>query len=79
MTDKVDQANTTSELLRSNAIASHFAAAQLNHDKTPLPNGECRWCSAVAANDTVFCCEECAKDWQEQNARQIKARLIAGK
>jgi predicted nucleic acid-binding Zn ribbon protein len=78
MSDSIDRACELEEKIRSDTIARHFAAAKLSQDKTPLPNGECRWCSAVAANDTVFCCEECAKDWQEQNTRKTKAQLIAG-
>ncbi|MDW5416805.1 hypothetical protein R6242_09535 [Iodobacter sp. CM08] len=78
MSDSIDRTCDLEERMRSDTIARHFEAAKLSQDKTPLPNGECRWCSAVATNDAVFCCEECAKDWQEQNAKRIKAKQIAG-
>ncbi|STQ89268.1 hypothetical protein [Iodobacter fluviatilis] len=79
MSDKIDQASDVSELMRCNAIAAHYASAKLSKDKTPQPSGECRWCSAVAVNDAVFCCEECAKDWQGHNATKQKAQRIAGR
>ena len=78
MSDSIDKASDVAEMIRSNAIANHFANAKLSQDKTPPPNGECRWCSAEAANDAVFCCSECAKDWQEQNEKRIKEKQIAG-
>ena len=78
MSDSIDRACDLEERTRRDAIARHFATAKLSQDKTPQANGECRWCSAVAANDTVFCCDECAQDWQEQNTRETKAQLIVG-
>ena len=79
MSNLIDRACDLEERTRSDAIARHFVAAKLSQDKTPLPNGECRWCSAEAANDAVFCCDEYAKDWQEQNTKQRKHLLITGK
>jgi hypothetical protein len=74
----IDHACDVSEMLRVSAIERHFEAAKQNTNQTPQPNGECRWCSAVAANEAVFCCSECAQDWQERNTRQRKAKKIAG-
>ncbi|MDW5418922.1 hypothetical protein R6242_20325 [Iodobacter sp. CM08] len=78
MSDSIDRACELAEMLRINAITQHFEAAKLSQDKTPIPNGECRWCEAEAVNDAVFCCDECAKDWQERNAINRKAKRIAG-
>ncbi|WP_293935587.1 hypothetical protein [Iodobacter sp.] len=78
MSDSIDRACELAEMQRINAISHHFETAKLSKDKTPTPNGECRWCEAIAVNDTVFCCEECAQDWQEQNTRKIKIQRIQG-
>jgi hypothetical protein len=78
MSDSIDRACELAEMLRINAISHHFETAKLSKDKTPTPNGECRWCEAIAVNDAVFCCDECAQDWQERNALQKKAYRISG-
>ncbi|MCX7207512.1 MAG: hypothetical protein NT086_16325 [Proteobacteria bacterium] len=79
MSNLIDHACDVSEMLRVSAIERHFEAAKQNTNQTPQPNGECRWCEAIAVNDAVFCCEECAKDWQGHNAMKQKAKLIAGR
>ncbi|MDR3429708.1 hypothetical protein [Silvimonas sp.] len=76
MSRAIDMASDREMVERDLALANIRASAKRI---TPLPTGLCPWCSdPTAAPDDVFCCTECAKDWQEHNERKQTAARING-
>lgn len=76
MTRAIDQASDR-EIAERELLITHIRAAS-NKRITPLPSGDCPWCGDETEPAEVFCCTECAKDWQEHNQRKQIAARISG-
>ncbi|SMC24277.1 Uncharacterized protein containing a Zn-ribbon [Andreprevotia lacus DSM 23236] len=76
MSKAIDLSSDREQLERDQALARLRANAKR---ETPAPSGECSWCGDPTEPGQVFCCSECAKDWQEHNRRRQLAARIGGR
>lgn len=78
MSDICDMASEE-EAMHINALIRSQVGKSSIVRQTPVATGKCAWCEDDTEVATaIFCCEECAIDWQHHNAKQERLIKISG-
>ena len=65
MPDEVDRGNDAAQALLDDALAAH---ARLTAQRKLFPAGECHYCGEATAPYLLFCCIECSRDYEHEQA-----------